>query len=1030
MRPGRLIPDGYCLSRWGAVVRRARACGGWLAAVLACALINTAGAQTCAMPGWEGAATPSGVVNSYHAGSGSPAAGNTSITVASASGQRSNTRSLRAGDLILIIQMQDSGTPANAGTHEYAQVVAVSGSTLSLSRGLANSYAQSMNTTNVRNWQVVWVPQYSSATVSGTVSADRWSINTSSGDATGGIVAMDVAGSLALNGTLTVAGAGFRGGAGLQGTGNRAGGTYTDADYNFTTTVASMNGAVKGEGIEGTPMQVFDGTATPVDYYALLGQGYAAGAAGRGARSNAGGGGNDANPPTGGNQYNSGGGGGGGAGAGGRGGNAWNSNSSGGILNQPAGGNTGNEAGGLGGSASANSATRLVMGGGGGAGTANNGATPASSVSTWPPTTSTAANGADGPIASSGASGGGLVLVRAGSITATGGVVDASGYNAHNKSPTSNTDSAGGGGAGGSVSLLAGSASITSLTVNARGGYGGRSNYYNHGPGGGAGGGYVLTSFAGATINVSGGISGQDGCCGGTNGNGSPKVYNATDGSAGSSSTGGGTPAGLLGGGSCLPVITVTKSTSTPTVTTALNATATYSINLANTGGAASNVFVFDANLPPGWTYLSTLASTYTYSPAPPPAAGSSAAGAENTSATLPAGLPVSTATTVNSATAVALRASGVAPGVVPSNGSNSMTFGSFYLPQNGSITVTFAVSIPDAATVGTYHNSAGVLFLDPTRTSNTARMLTPVTGASDNRDSLAYSANTTYQSGSTTNVAGANFSGLQGGPTGEDVRLVPDFSVSKSAPASATPGTTFTYTLTPRNNGRPIGTQTWSISQASDVTLANVPTVLAANPVSLTDTLPSGLTVGAVFSGTGWTCGGTSTQACTLANASAYPIAGATNFPTLSAVATVTVLCSAGAGSLTNTVTIGAPVAESVASNNTATAVTALSCISANLQVTKTNGTTSLAGGATTTYTVTVANIGPGDAPGTVLTDTPSAGLNCTSVTCAATAINMCPSASMPFTSLTSGVQVGPSFPSGSTATFVVTCGVTATGQ
>ena len=184
MRPGRLIPDGYCLSRWGAVVRRARACGGWLAAVLACALINTAGAQTCAMPGWEGAATPSGVVNSYHAGSGSPAAGNTSITVASASGQRSNTRSLRAGDLILIIQMQDSGTPANAGTHEYAQVVAVSGSTLSLSRGLANSYAQSMNTTNVRNWQVVWVPQYSSATVSGTVSADRWSINTSSGDAT------------------------------------------------------------------------------------------------------------------------------------------------------------------------------------------------------------------------------------------------------------------------------------------------------------------------------------------------------------------------------------------------------------------------------------------------------------------------------------------------------------------------------------------------------------------------------------------------------------------------------------------------------------------------------------------------------------------------------------------------------------------------------------------------------------------------------------------------------------------------------
>jgi uncharacterized repeat protein (TIGR01451 family) len=894
--------------------------------------------------------------------------------------------------------MQDSGTPANAGTHEYAQVVAVSGSTLSLSRGLANSYAQSMNTTNVRNWQVVWVPQYSSATISGTVSADRWSINTSSGDATGGIVAMDVAGSLALNGTLTVAGAGFRGGAGLQGTGNRAGGTYTDADYNFTTTVANMNGAVKGEGIEGTPMQVFDGTATPVDYYALLGQGYAAGAAGRGARSNAGGGGNDANPPTGGNQYNSGGGGGGGAGAGGRGGNAWNSNSSGGILNQPAGGNTGNEAGGPGRQCQCklcdpprhgrrrrrgHSQQRRHTGQ-----LRHHLAAHHLHGRKWRRWTNRLV-GRKRRRPGARARGLDHSHWRCGSMPAA--------TTRTTSPPRATPIRAGGGGAGGSVSLLAGSASITSLTVSARGGYGGRSNYYNHGPGGGAGGGYVLTSFAGATINVNGGISGQDGCCGGTNGNGSPKVYNATDGSAGSSSTGGGTPAGLLGGASCLPVITITKSTSTPTVTTALSATATYSINLANTGGAASNVFVFDANLPPGWTYLTAPASTYTYSPAPPPAAASSAAGAENTSATLPAGLPVSTATTVNSATAVALRASGAAPGVVPSNGSNSMTFGSFYLPQNGSITVTFAVSIPDTATVGTYHNPAGVIFLDPTRTSNTARMLTPLTGASDNRDALAYSANTSYQSGSTTNVAGANFSGLQVGPASEDVRLVPDFSISKTAPASATPGTTFTYTLTPRNNGRPIGTQTWSISQATDVSLANVPTVLGANPVSLTDTLPSGLTVGAVFSGTGWTCSGTGTQACTLANASAYPIAGATNFPTLSAVATVTVLCSAGVGSLTNTITIGAPVAESVASNNTATAVTALSCISANLQVTKTNGTTSLAGGSTTTYTVTVANIGPGDAPGTVLTDTPSAGLNCTSVTCASTAINMCPSASMP---------------------------------
>ena len=229
--------------------------------------------QSCALPGWDGPATPSGVINSYHAGSGSPAAGATSISVASISGQRSNTRSLRAGDLILIMQMQDSSTPASAGLHEYAQIVAVSGTTLSLSRPLVNSYTRSMSTSAVRNWQVVWVPQYSAAVISGTVSADRWTINTSSGDATGGVVALDVAGSLAINGTITAAGAGFRGGAGVHGTGSRAGGTYTDAHYNFTTTVAALNGAVKGEGIEGTPFVVFDGTATPVNYLALLGQG-------------------------------------------------------------------------------------------------------------------------------------------------------------------------------------------------------------------------------------------------------------------------------------------------------------------------------------------------------------------------------------------------------------------------------------------------------------------------------------------------------------------------------------------------------------------------------------------------------------------------------------------------------------------------------------------------------------------------------------------------------------------------------------
>jgi hypothetical protein len=112
----------------------------------------SANAQTCAAPGWNGPATASGVINSYHAGSGSPAAGVSSINVASVTGQRTSARSLRAGDLIMIMQMQDSSIPANAGLHEYAQIVGISGTTLQLNRTLTNSYNQTMNTTNVRSW--------------------------------------------------------------------------------------------------------------------------------------------------------------------------------------------------------------------------------------------------------------------------------------------------------------------------------------------------------------------------------------------------------------------------------------------------------------------------------------------------------------------------------------------------------------------------------------------------------------------------------------------------------------------------------------------------------------------------------------------------------------------------------------------------------------------------------------------------------------------------------------------------------------
>ncbi len=995
-----------------------------LLAVWLAAAGMVASAQTCALPGWDGPATPSGVINSYHAGSGNPAAGATAITVASVAGQRSNTRSLRAGDLILILQTQDSTTPANAGQHEYAQITAISGTTLTLNRSLSYSYAQVMSTSSVRNWQVIWVPQYSAATVSGTVSADRWTSNTTTGAATGGVVAMDVAGSLALNGTIDVAGAGFRGAFSLNGSSNLAGGTATTANSNFTPT--AVYGAQKGEGLAGTPPRVFDGTATPVNYTALLGQGYALGAGGQAAIANAGGGGNDGNPTVGNNQFNSGGGGGGNAGAGGRGGNSWNSNGTTAPLNDPVGFNVGNPAGGLGGNAQSNGATRLVLGGGGGAGTANN-ATGADSVTVWPPVASAVANGAAGQVSGSGASGGGAVLIRAGSFSAAGGVIEASGYNAHNRDPVAATDAAGGGGAGGSVAVLAASGSGAGLTIRARGGDGGRSNYFNHGPGGGAGGGFILTSFIGASTDVAGGQNGQDACCGGTSGNGSPKAYNSTPGSAGTVITSGGTPTGVNAGALCLPAVTVIKTTPTPTITSATGATATYRINLSNSGGAAANLFVFDPGLPPGWTYASAPATTYSYSPAPP---GAASAGAETVSASIPAGLPVNSATTVNAAVAVSLRASGAAPGVVPSAGDGSLTFGSFYLPQNGSITLSFAVSIPDTATVGTYQNAAGAVYLDPTRISAGAtRMVSPLAQVVANRTATAYSANTAHASGATGNVTGSNYNGLVAGPAGENITLLPDLSVTKTA-SSVTftvGGTGQSYLITGRNNGRPVADQVFALTQATGQSA----TAMISTPLSITDTLPAGMTLTAlVNSNPGvWTCtpNGTSTTFACSAGSAVYPLAAASNFVTVTA--TVNVSAASCPGPATNTAVITtAAIGEPAGANNTTTLATAVGC-AANLSVSKTNGTDTLVTGSTTVYTVTFTNTGPASADGAVVGDTPGAGLSCTVTACSASGGASCPAPAQ-WPGFLSGGMTLASLPGASTVTLLVTCNVTATGS
>ena len=443
------------------------------------------------------------------------------------------------------------------------------------------------------------------------------------------------------------------------------------------------------------------------------------------------------------------------------------------------------------------------------------------------------------------------------------------------------------------------------------------------------------------------------------------------------------------------------------------HATADYFIAISNSGGGARFVNLLDTSLPPGWT-LAAPAPTYAYSPAQPLAAGVLSSGAE-TSASI-----TTSRTWVVAATPIA----------VPLAGANSPTWASFAVaPLRRSVpavvTVTFRVSIPDTATVGTYHNGAGITFLDPTRPATT-RTLSPLTAVSANRSGTPYSAATAYANfngAATTNVGGANYSGLVPGPSAEDVRLLPDISINKTAPATANAGTTYSYTITPRNNGRAIADQVFAATQATDA----LASVLISSPLTLTDTLPTGVLATNTFTGTNWVCSGTATVVCTLPNANAYSIAATTNFPIVTG--TVLITC-AGESVKTNTAAISPGVGKSLLANNTTSFATPSNCVSATLTISKTNAGSTLTAGQTTSYTITVANLGPGAAGGTTVRDPVAPGLSCTTnPTCAVSGGGaVCPAPLTIGTFQNPGFTIN-TFPPASSLTFVLTCGVTATG-
>ncbi|MFD1467699.1 T9SS type A sorting domain-containing protein [Hymenobacter caeli] len=563
----------------------------------------TGGAGTvaaCANPGRDG--SPTGLTtnpNTYYPSTATQTvpAGATSIAVGAATG----TGNIAAGDLLLVIQMQGAdidatntdsygdgvaGGGANgnlsnanftAGTYEYvvanSAITATAGGTITLATALKNGYvnAAATATAGQRRFQVVRVPQFGNLTLGGNITPTAWN------GSVGGIIAIDVAKQTNLAGfTIDASGAGFRGGGGRLLSGNN---TATGTDYRFFSgadnQTTSAHGS-KGEGTAGTPKYVNILNSAGTDDL-NTGSDYPNGSNGRGAPGNAGGGGTD-NLASSNNSQNSGGAGGANGGNGGRGGNTWSTNLA--IGGEP------------GAAFAVASSSRLVLGGGGGAGSTNNGS-------------GTPNNG----FASSGATGGGLVLLRTGTVSGTGTIL-ANGANANN---TVANDGSGGGGAGGSILVTAATpAGLANLTLTANGGTGGTNTGGGvpHGPGGGGGGGIILTNGSTATASAAGAAAGTTN--GGTSFGANPGLTGDANNQISNS------VANSVSGASCPADVTTTVTgPTTLSVGQPGGSYPNYTATFTNNGsGTASNVTqtvtlpagatVTAANLPNGATFSTT----------------------------------------------------------------------------------------------------------------------------------------------------------------------------------------------------------------------------------------------------------------------------------------------------------------------------------------------------------------------------------------------------------------------------------------
>jgi uncharacterized repeat protein (TIGR01451 family) len=968
----------------------------------------------CATPGKDGpGGTLSGIVNTYYGASadGTLAAGNNSVTLSAA--LPAGGTPIAVGDLLLIIQLQDAlinntnsssygdgmpGDPAtgssnlqSSGQFEYVtatSAVPLAGGALTFTGtgangGALNTYVRAaysgVGNHGQQRYQVIRVPQYTSATLSSALVPLAWDGNL------GGVLAIDVASQLTLSGAVAADSLGFRGGAGRILGGNGVLTLDKNTDY-VTLSTDNVNGS-KGEGIAGTPRYVAIPSLMTLTYAGTNtgAEGYSNGSFARGAPGNAGGGGTDGDPA--GNTKNSGGGAGGNGGDGGLGGYGWNSFT---ALNSTDGG--------FGGLAFPVTTSAVVMGGGGGAGTTNNGSYYISAGS----------NGVNcgvncTGIYSSGGTGGGIVIVHTGSATGTGTITS----NGQSTLSTLN-DSTGGGGAGGSIIFFANTGTLAGLTVNANGGSAGNAwppqapgafSGARHGPGGGGGGGVVLLSSAPAAMTVSGGANGYT--------NTVRDSFGATPGQAGVTATNHNiteTPGAQSGAYCASADLSVTNAGSPNPVLPGGNITYTQvvtnngpldALNAVFSEAVPANATFQSLTVPAGWTCSTPAVNSAGNISCTNPDVAKLAAGtftlavqvlpatawgtqivdvADVTSGTSDPNLTNNSATVTTSVTLSSLADDSITntPSSTSVPAGSNITY-TQVVTNNGpaaSPNTTLTESLPANTSFVSASGPAGwTCTLITTTTPNTITCSSPTALPSGNNATIsvvvnviAGTMNGTVISDTVSVVSGVEDPNTTNNNATANVTVASatqaDLSVTSTAsPNPVTDGNNISYTQVVTNNG---------------------PAASGIGNATFTDTIPTNTTFVSFGVPTGWNCGilpavgATGTITCQ--NTASFAATATASFPLVVKV-NQGVTPGPPMSPIMNTANINIPcsaVTDPNCANNTVTTkVYIASATEADVAITKTASPEPVNQGTNLTYTLQVTNNGPAVAQGVTVSDT-----------------------------------------------------------